>query len=63
MKPLPPEHPPGIGPLSCCVCLNPSGKKVPAVWVTDAGYCLCEQHKDIDVLEMIAAVWRKGTAV
>lgn len=50
-------------PVHCAVCIN-DGKltRTPAKWLTRAGYCLCEEHSDMELDELKQAVWGRKNA-
>jgi hypothetical protein len=47
-------------PVHCAACLNLHGKRVTAVWVTSAGYLVCEEHRGLSVAELMRVVWKTG---
>lgn len=55
--------PEGCIPCHCAVCLN-DGKltRTPATVITDAGYLLCDEHRDTDVATLIKAAAASGVA-
>jgi hypothetical protein len=47
-------------PVHCCVCLNMTGEKTAAKWLSPAGYLMCEVHVDSSIEELKQMVWKRG---